>query len=89
MAFTVGKYGIGSLKQLGFLVMLFYGAVALFVLVVLGTVMRLCGFSVLSSIRYLRAELLVVLGTASSDSAAAGDEELRSSWASRSRWWAW
>ncbi|WP_231907954.1 C4-dicarboxylate transporter DctA [Cupriavidus sp. USMAHM13] len=68
VAFTVGKYGIGSLKQLGFLVMLFYGAVALFVLVVLGTVMRLCGFSVLKLIRYLRAELLVVLGTASSDS---------------------
>lgn len=68
VAFTVGKYGIGSLKQLGFLVMLFYGAVALFVLVVLGTIMRVCGFSVIKLIRYLRAELLVVLGTASSDS---------------------
>ncbi|MEN7529793.1 C4-dicarboxylate transporter DctA [Cupriavidus sp. DL-D2] len=68
VAFTVGKYGIGSLKQLGFLVILFYGAVILFVTVVLGTVMRLCGFSVLKLIRYLRAELLVVLGTASSDS---------------------
>ncbi|WP_420996082.1 C4-dicarboxylate transporter DctA [Cupriavidus sp. 30B13] len=68
VAFTVGKYGIGSLKQLGYLVVVFYGAVALFVLVVLGTVMRLCGFSVLKLIRYLRAELLVVLGTASSDS---------------------
>ena len=68
VAFTVGKYGIGSLKQLGFLVILFYGAVAIFVLGVLGLVMRLCGFSVLKLIRYLRAELLVVLGTASSDS---------------------
>lgn len=68
VAFTVGKYGIGSLKQLGFLVLLFYGAVALFVAVVLGTAMRLCGFSVFKLIRYLRAELLVVLGTASSDS---------------------
>ncbi|MGT2493328.1 cation:dicarboxylate symporter family transporter [Cupriavidus basilensis] len=68
VAFTVGKYGIGSLKQLGYLVVVFYGAVMLFVLVVLGTVMRLCGFSVIKLIRYLRAELLVVLGTASSDS---------------------
>ncbi|CAG2133064.1 Aerobic C4-dicarboxylate transport protein [Cupriavidus yeoncheonensis] len=68
VAFTVGKYGIGSLKQLGFLVVLFYGAVIVFVLVVLGTIMRLCGFSVIKLIRYLRAELLVVLGTASSDS---------------------
>ncbi len=68
VAFTVGKYGIGSLRQLGFLVVLFYGTVALFVLVVLGTVMRLCGFSVIRLIRYLKAELLVVLGTASSDS---------------------
>jgi aerobic C4-dicarboxylate transport protein len=51
VAFTVGKYGIGSLKQLGYLVVVFYGAVTLFVLVVLGTVMRLCGFSVLKLIR--------------------------------------
>ncbi len=68
VAFTVGKYGIGSLKQLGFLVILFYGAVIVFVLGVLGVIMRLCGFSVIKLIRYLRAELLVVLGTASSDS---------------------
>lgn len=68
VAFTVGKYGIGSLKQLGFLVILFYGAVTVFVLVVLGTIMRICGFSVIKLIRYLKAELLVVLGTASSDS---------------------
>ncbi len=68
VAFTVGKYGIGSLKQLGFLVILFYGSVAIFVVGVLGVIMRLCGFSVLKLIRYLRAELLVVLGTASSDS---------------------
>ncbi|NYH97293.1 C4-dicarboxylate transporter DctA [Cupriavidus plantarum] len=68
VAFTVGKYGIGSLKQLGFLVVLFYGAVIVFVLAVLGGILRACGFSVFKLIRYLRAELLVVLGTASSDS---------------------
>ncbi|TXI01413.1 MAG: C4-dicarboxylate transporter DctA [Pseudomonas monteilii] len=68
VAFTVGKYGIGSLKQLGFLVILFYGAVLVFVVAVLGGIMRMCGFSIFKLIRYLRAELLVVLGTASSDS---------------------
>jgi aerobic C4-dicarboxylate transport protein len=68
IAFTVGRYGVGSLKQLGFLVLLFYATVAFFVFIVLGAVMRLCGLSLLKLIRYLREELLVVLGTASSDS---------------------
>ena len=45
IAFTVGKYGIGSLKQLGMLVVLFYGAVIIFVVVVLGAIMRFSGFS--------------------------------------------
>ena len=67
VAFTVGKYGAGSLKQLGFLVLLFYAAVALFVFVVLGTILRVAGFNIFKLIRFLRAELLVVLGTASSD----------------------
>jgi len=68
IAFTVGKYGIGSLKQLGGLVALFYVAVALFVVVVLGTVMRLCGLSLFKLLRYLREELTIVLGTAAGDS---------------------
>eukprot|EP01030_Chromulinospumella_sphaerica_P012452 gene12452-12241_t len=68
VAFTVGKYGIGSLKQLGMLVGLFYFAVALFVLVVLGTVMRLSGLSLFKLLRYLREELAVVFATTSSDS---------------------
>lgn len=67
VAYTVGRYGIGSLKQLVSLVLLFYGAVILFVLVVLGTVMRLVGFSLLKFLRYLREELTIVLATASSD----------------------
>ena len=67
VAFTVGKYGAGSLKQLGFLVLLFYAAVAVFVVVVLGTILRVAGFNIFKLIRFLRAELLVVLGTASSD----------------------
>jgi aerobic C4-dicarboxylate transport protein len=68
IAFTVGKYGIGSLKQLGYLVLLFYVTVTIFVVVVLGLVMRLAGFSIFKFLRYLREELMIVLGTASSDS---------------------
>lgn len=67
IAFTVGKYGIGSLKQLGFLVVLFFGAVAVFVFGVLGLIMRLSGFSLLKLLRYLREELAVVFATTSSD----------------------
>ena len=68
IAFTVGKYGIGSLKQLGMLVVLFYVAVIIFVVVVLGTIMRLSGFSIFKLLRYLREELAVVFATTSSDS---------------------
>ena len=67
IAFTVGKYGIGSLRQLGFLVALFFAAVAVFVFVVLGLIMRLSGFSLLKLLRYLREELAVVFATTSSD----------------------
>jgi aerobic C4-dicarboxylate transport protein len=68
IAFTVGKYGIGSLRQLGYLVGLFYVTVAIFVVFVLGTVMRLVGFNLFKLLRYMREELLVVLGTAAGDS---------------------
>src|SRR5262245_53354927 len=68
IAFTVGKYGIGSLKQLGYLVILFYGTVIVFVVVILGSVLRIAGFSIFKFIRYLKDELMIVLGTASSDS---------------------
>ena len=68
IAFTVGKYGIGSLKQLGGLVLLFYVAVFLFVFLVLGGILRMFGFSLLKLLRYLREELTIVLGTAAGDS---------------------
>jgi aerobic C4-dicarboxylate transport protein len=68
IAFTTGKYGVGSLKQLGYLVALFYATVAIFVVVVLGSILRVAGFSIFKLLRYLREELFVVLGTASSDS---------------------
>jgi len=69
MAFTIGEYGIGTLANLAALVTTFYLTSLLFVLVVLGLVARACGFSILKLIAYLRAELLLVLGTSSSESA--------------------
>ena len=69
IAFTIGKYGIGSLANLGALVATFYLTSFLFVTVVLGAVCRLNGFSIFKLIRYLKAELLLVLGTSSSEAA--------------------
>jgi aerobic C4-dicarboxylate transport protein len=69
MAFTIGKYGIGSLASLGALVATFYLTSIFFVVVVLGIVARVHGFSILRLIAYLKAELLLVLGTSSSEAA--------------------
>ncbi|MGR3885923.1 dicarboxylate/amino acid:cation symporter [Pseudomonas sp. 1152_12] len=69
MAFTIGAYGVGSLVQLGQLMICFYITCVLFVVVVLGAICRAHGFSVLKLIRYIREELLIVLGTSSSESA--------------------
>jgi len=69
MAFTIGKYGVGTLANLATLVGTFYLTSLLFVLVVLGTVSQACGFSILRLIAYLKTELLLVLGTSSSESA--------------------
>ena len=67
VAYTVGRYGVGSLKQLLSLVALFYVAVAVFVFGVLGVVMRLAGINILKFLAYMREELTIVLATASSD----------------------
>jgi aerobic C4-dicarboxylate transport protein len=69
MAFTIGQYGIGVLANLAGLVATFYLTSLLFVLVVLGAVARAAGFSILRLIRYLGSELLLVLGTSSSEAA--------------------
>lgn len=69
IAFTIGRYGIGSLVDLAWLVLTFYGTSLFFVLVVLGTVARMAGFSIFALIRYLKDELLLVLGTSSSEAA--------------------
>ncbi|MGV2497165.1 dicarboxylate/amino acid:cation symporter [Pelagerythrobacter aerophilus] len=69
IAFTIGEFGIGSLASLAALVGTFYLTSLLFVLVVLGLVARFAGFSIFALIKYLRAELLLVLGTSSSEAA--------------------
>jgi aerobic C4-dicarboxylate transport protein len=67
MAFTVGAYGVGSLVNLIELIATFYLTSILFVLVVLGTIARLAGFSILRFVAYIKDELLIVLGTSSSE----------------------
>ena len=69
MAFTIGKYGVDSLGPLLKLMGGFYATCAIFVLVVLGMIARVTGFSILKFLRYIRDELLLVLGTSSSESA--------------------
>lgn len=69
MAFTVGKYGIGSLKQLGFLMANVYLTCFLFVFIVLGAIARYNGFSIWKFLKYIKEEILIVLGTSSSESA--------------------
>jgi aerobic C4-dicarboxylate transport protein len=68
MAFTIGKYGIGTLLSLGKLMACFYGTCLLFVFGVLGAIARASGFSVWRFIRYIKEELFIVLGTSSSES---------------------
>ena len=69
MAFTIGQYGIGTLANLAELILTFYATALLFVLVILGAVAWLAGFSIFALIRYIKDELLLVLGTSSSESA--------------------
>src|SRR5215813_9998198 len=68
MAFTIGKYGIDSLVSLGKLMGTFYATCLVFIFVVLGTIARLHGFSIWKFIKYIKEELLIVLGTSSSES---------------------
>jgi aerobic C4-dicarboxylate transport protein len=68
MAFTIGKYGIGSLFSLGKLMGAFYLTCLIFIFVVIGAIARFHGFSIWKFIKYIREELLIVLGTSSSES---------------------
>ena len=67
MAYTVGKYGLHTLTSLGKLIAVFYGTSLFFVLVILGTIAMLAGVNILKLLRYIKDELLIVLGTSSSE----------------------
>lgn len=69
MAYTIGKHGISSLQQLASLMGAFYATCLIFIFVVLGSIARLHGFSVIKLIKYIKEELFLVLGTSSSESA--------------------
>jgi aerobic C4-dicarboxylate transport protein len=69
MAFTIGRYGIGALAQLGFLMLCFYLICALFVLVCMGAVAAVVGGNILKILRFVKEEFLIVLGTSSSEAA--------------------
>jgi aerobic C4-dicarboxylate transport protein len=69
MAFTIGKYGVGSLVSLGALMATFYATCLIFVFGVLGAIARFNGFSIWKFVKYIREELLIVLGTSSSEAA--------------------
>lgn len=68
IAFTIGKEGIGSLVSLGELILCFYLTSFLFIVIFIGAIARGCGFNIFKFIRYIRNELLIVLGTSSSES---------------------
>jgi aerobic C4-dicarboxylate transport protein len=69
MAYTIGKFGTGAILNLIGLIATFYVTAALFVIVVLGTIARIVGFSIFKFLAYIKDELLIVLGTSSSESA--------------------
>jgi aerobic C4-dicarboxylate transport protein len=69
MAFTVGKYGLGSLSQLGQLMGSFYLTCILFIVIVLGGILKAAGFNLFRLLAYIKEELLIVLGTSSSEAA--------------------
>jgi aerobic C4-dicarboxylate transport protein len=69
MAFTISKYGLGSLKSLGLLMISFYITCILFVVLVLGGILKLTGFNIFRLLKYIKEESLIVLGTSSSEAA--------------------
>jgi aerobic C4-dicarboxylate transport protein len=68
MAFTIGKYGVSTLLSLGNFMLAFYATCLIFIFGVMGSIAAACGFSILKFIRYIKEELLIVLGTSSSES---------------------
>lgn len=69
MSYTIGKYGIGALSQLGFLILCFYITCVLFVFIVLGIITKICGINIWSFLKYIKEEIFLVFGTSSSEAA--------------------
>ncbi|WP_036601620.1 C4-dicarboxylate transporter DctA [Olivibacter sitiensis] len=72
MGYTIGKYGLSSLASLGILMICFYVTCLLFIFFIIGGVLHFCGFSIWQLLKYIKEELLIVLGTSSSESALPG-----------------
>jgi len=72
MAFTIGKYGIATLLPLGKLMVTVYLTMAVFIFLILGSILRYCGIGMWSFLKYIKAELLIVLGTSSSEAGLPG-----------------
>ena len=85
MAFTIGSYGIGALGRLVSLMVGFYVTAGLFVVVVLGTVAGISGFSIFRFLNYIKEELFLVFGTSSSETALPGMMAKMRAWVARSQ----
>ena len=72
MSFTIGKYGLGSLASLGQLMLSFYTTCIIFIVVVLGSVMTFTGYNLFRLLKFIKEEILIVLGTSSSEAALPG-----------------
>ena len=72
MSFTIGKYGLGSLASLGQLMLSFYTTCIIFIVLVLGSVMKFTGYKLFRLLKYIREEIIIVLGTSSSEAALPG-----------------
>ena len=72
MAFTIGKYGVGSLASLGQLMIAFYVTCILFIVIILGGILKYAGFNLFKLLGFIKEELLIVLGTSSSEAALPG-----------------
>jgi len=72
MSFTIGKYGLGSLASLGQLMLSFYTTCIIFIVLVLGSVIKLTGYRLIRLLKYIKEEILIVLGTSSSEAALPG-----------------
>ncbi len=72
MSFTIGKYGLGSLASLGQLMLSFYTTCIIFIVVVLGSVMKFTGYNLFRLLKFIKEEILIVLGTSSSEAALPG-----------------